>query len=524
MTGKNLEAAALSKVMQEFLGSASAAAVLENGEEIFHFGDDALSARYSVSGERDKALLHLWSAERNTVRRVIDAELKKDHLLLHVQRFGQAKPSKLEIVRDRDRRTPAAKKAARLVYQQLLTRVLERAFPDWKLDRLSSAMDLERSFGPIYARGMLRRGRSAFAVLGVNAQESQASVDAALTFGLLWLHACREKYAAQLAVEGVRLFVPAGSSAVLRERIACLNHAAAKFELYELAERERSLEQMDCSDRGNIKTHLVRCVDQRAAGERFHDAIERVLSLAGVTREQLEWVALSAAEIAFRRNGLEFARARVAHAASGLQSAHEIVFGTGANETRLSDEMAPLFAALTTQLFESRRPEGQRSDPLWRMQPERWLESLVVRDVCAIESGLERSAVYSQVPAFSASDRAMIDVLTCTREGRLVVVELKADEDIHLPLQGLDYWARVTWHHARAEFQKYGYFAGRELSPQAPQLILVAPALRVHPSTDVLLRYLSPEIEWTLAGIDERWREGVKVVFRKRSQARVASV
>jgi hypothetical protein len=31
-----------------------------------------------------------------------------------------------------------------------------------------------------------------------------------------------------------------------------------------------------------------------------------------------------------------------------------------------------------------------------------------------------------------------------------------------------------------------------------------------------LLRYLSPEIEWELVGIDERWREGVKVVFRKR--------
>ena len=29
----------------------------------------------------------------------------------------------------------------------------------------------------------------------------------------------------------------------------------------------------------------------------------------------------------------------------------------------------------------------------------------------------------------------MIDVLTVTREGRLAVLELKANEDIHLPLQ-----------------------------------------------------------------------------------------
>ena len=110
----------------------------------------------------------------------------------------------------------------------------------------------------------------------------------------------------------------------------------------------------------------------------------------------------------------------------------------------------------------------------------------------------------------------MIDVLVSNREGRLAVVELKADEDIHLPLQAVDYWSRVASHHARGEFQKFGYFAGRELSSQKPLLIMVAPALHVHPATDTLLRHVSPEIEWVLLGIDERWRKELKVVFRKR--------
>ena len=47
---------------------------------------------------------------------------------------------------------------------------------------------------------------------------------------------------------------------------------------------------------------------------------------------------------------------------------------------------------------------------------------------------------------------------------------VKADEDIHLPLQGLDYWARVQWHHGRGEFLKFGYFGGRELSAEAIRL------------------------------------------------------
>ena len=90
----------------------------------------------------------------------------------------------------------------------------------------------------------------------------------------------------------------------------------------------------------------------------------------------------------------------------------------------------------------------------------------------------------------------MIDVLTTTRDGRLAVLELKADEDIHLPLQGLDYWSRVEWHHSRAEFPRFGYFPDQELSPEEPPLLfLVAPALHVHPATDMLLSYISPEID-----------------------------
>jgi hypothetical protein len=196
----------------------------------------------------------------------------------------------------------------------------------------------------------------------------------------------------------------------------------------------------------------------------------------------------------------------------------EIVFGVGSEERVLADNNSAAFAQLVRSVGEVRHAEGPRDHRLWRLHPERWLESLVVKNISAVDERLDAGCLYSQVPAFSASDRAMIDVLTVTREGRVAVVELKADEDIHLPLQGLDYWSRVGWHQGRGEFQSFGYFPGRELSAERPLLLLVAPALHVHPATDTLLRYISPEIEWALAGIDERWREGVRVVFRKRSR------
>ena len=92
----------------------------------------------------------------------------------------------------------------------------------------------------------------------------------------------------------------------------------------------------------------------------------------------------------------------------------------------------------------------------------------------------------------------------------------------HLPLQGLDYWARVRWHQQRGEFERFGYFPGSHLSSEPPLLLLVAPALHVHPTTDTLLRYIAPEIDCELAGIDEHWRRGVRVVFRKRREKSAA--
>ena len=536
---------ALTRTLQEFLSEAAGAVVLEDGAVAF----DLAQAKYSISGEHNKCLLHLWSAERNTVRRVLDAEVKNGALRLAVQRMGQARPTKLEICREQDRRSPTAKRAARMAYEHKLRRALERMFPGFAIARMTSGADLEKSFGPVYTRGIIRRGQSAFAVLGVNEKETQASIDAALTFGILWMDGCRENpHFSQRTremghpsclVEGLHLFVPQGCSAVVRERMAHLNRAAAKWRLFEFDEREDAVVEVDSSDRGNVATRLVHAVNEEAARERFAESIEKINAIL----PNCEVAVLSGAEIGFRWRGLEFARARlggelphfsqnrgeVGHPSSfhyprelesgnpnPFQYRQEIVFGVGAEERMLEERNFGFFVQLLTAVRERRHPYGPRQDRLFRMHAERWLESLVVKDVSVVDERLEAALRYSQVPAFSAADRAMIGVLTVTRQGRLAVVELKADEDIHLPLQGLDYWARVEWHHGRGEFSRFGYFEERELSAEAPLLFLVAPALHVHPATDVLLRYIAPEIEWVFVGIDERWREGVRVVFRKR--------
>jgi hypothetical protein len=496
----------LTRELEEFLAGSTEAVVLEEGAVTF----DLSEARYSVSEQHGKCLLHLWSHERNVVRRVVDVERAKESLLLSVIRFGQTRPIKLEICRSRDRRSPAAKQTVRARYKMLLTRLIEREFPAHKLDALTSSTDLERSFGPVYARSVMRRGSAWTAVLGVNAEELQASIDGALTFGLLWLDHERE-HCGKSFVESLALFVPARTSSVVRARMAHLARGICKWRLFEVDERAGEMQEVECKDVGNIETRLVRCADEAAARGRFKASIERVRALVPET----EIAVVTPGEIAFRLHGLEFARARMAMSEASFRATEELVFGAGASETAVTDDNAEQFAAFAEVVREARQAHSDGLHPLRRACPERWLESLVVRDVAAIDPRLDTACVYSQVPAFSASDRAMIDVLAATLERRLAVIELKADEDIHLPLQGLDYWARVRWHQQRGEFTRFGYFPGGELSAEPPLLILVAPALHVHPASDTLLRYLSPAIDWQLVAVDERWRDGVRVVFRK---------
>jgi hypothetical protein len=501
-----ISASALSKLLEEYLAAEPTVTILEDSLPLF----DLSLSHYSVSDQNGKCLLHLWSDERNLVRRVLDAERKQGSLQLSVQRFGKPQPSVLEFCSTSDRRSTSTKKAARAQYAKILQRILAVENPGFHLDSISTGMDLEHSFSPIYTRALIRRGNSAFAVLGVNATEMQSSIDAALAFGILWLDACRRHSTASVIVEGLKLFVPPGTSPVLRQRIAHLHRGLAKWELHELDERTQQLTTFDTTDAGNIATRLVHAPDKHSALERFAGSIAQVLAIVPDAAP----VVISPSDLVFRLHGLQFAGARLAVTRNSFHPAEQLYFGVRTAEFPVDGSNQEAFHDYLRHIA-TRRNSRDRSDPIHRAVPERWIESLIVRDVTVLDSRLDGLHVYSQVPAFAACDRAMIDVLTTTRDARLAVVELKADEDIHLPLQGLDYWSRVRFHHQRREFQQFGYFSGRELSPADPLLFLVAPALRIHPTTDQILRYLSPDIDWTLLAIDERWRDGIRVIFRK---------
>ncbi len=517
----------LVQAIESYLADHPAAGILEEGRVVF----DMHTARYSIGESHGRCLLQLWSEERNLVRTVVEVQHRAHSLRIMTRRMGAVRPQALELVPTGDRRTPTARNAGRRNYQRMLERVLARYFVDARVDGFRSAMDLEHSFGPAYVRGRLLKGTIAEAVIGVGAAESSSTIDGVLTLGILWLDYCRQHANARRHFGGLKVIVPADSSRTVAERMAWLNHGAADFQLFTLNERSEELEAVDFRDTGNLESRLVHAFSRSAAIERCKPGIDRILSfLPDEARQRVEVLATSSTHVGLLLYGLEFARVHHGAAAKSFARENEITFGAGANETLLTEENEDLARELLLRLFQSRHADGAHVDPLYRLQPERWLESRVRTGISDLLPNLRSDLVYSQVPALCRGDRGMLDLLTLDRNGRLVVMELKADEDLHLPLQALDYWIRVRALNADrwpglggsrpvSAFERAGYFEGAEVSALDPRLMLILPALRIHPANETVLRFLSPKVEWELLAVGEHWRRELKAVFRKSSRA-----
>ena len=499
--------------------------MLEDGRVLF----DMRLARYSIIESHGRCLLQLWSEERNVVRTVLEVQQRANSLRVMTRRMGAPKPQALELVPNSDRRTPTARDSARRNYQRLLERVLTRAFLGARVDGFRSAMDLEHSFGPAYVRGRLLRGTASDAVIGISQAESSTAIDGILTPGILWLDYCRLKADVRRHFGGLKIIVPAGAWRTTAERMAWLNHSAAEFHLYALDERTEELELIDFRDNGNQVVRLTHAFSHEAALQRCETGIKKVVSLLpSGTEKRVEVRPRSAAEVGLLLHGLEFARVRQGASTHSFARQEEISFGAGANETLLTAETEGLCRELCARLFAGRHRDGTHNDPLFRMQPERWLESVFRAGVADLLPTLRGDVVYAQVPALSSGDRGMLDLLAVDRNGRLCVIELKADEDLQLPMQALDYWIRVRALNADrrrttmgdrllSAFEREGYFPAVGISEFPPRLILAAPALRIHPANLPVLRYFSPDVDWELIALAEHWRHELKIVFRKRS-------
>src|ERR1700728_3329327 len=211
----------LARSIEDFLAEHPHAAILEDGRLLF----DLRLAHCSITADHGRCLLHLWSDERTTVRTISGIQPRRDTLRLETHRFGQSKPHTLTLVPDPDFRTPTARHTARRRYLRTPEQPPAPHFAGWSPEGFRSAMDLEHSFGPAYARGILTKAQSAWAIIGVGPEEPPTVIDGALTLGILWLDYCRAHAGGRRLFHGLRVIVPTGLAATTRARMAWLNPA-----------------------------------------------------------------------------------------------------------------------------------------------------------------------------------------------------------------------------------------------------------------------------------------------------------
>lgn len=488
-------AAELEGSLREFTAEAGVE-LRENGRTVWFSG-----LSWEVRGAAEKPLLHLWSQEYNITRRVLAiTDRSGQRLALAVERFGRSKPECLELVRmDFDR---PARETSRSAFCERLRRILAEQFPDETLKSLTISSDLEHSLSGNYARGLLCRGSSHWAVLGVADGESADTVDNSLTFALLWLERVRQSRR-RGSIAGLRLLLPAGATRTVAHRFAALR-SDTPVELYECDPVRETLEKLDPRSAGNVDSSLVPHREAQSLLDQAHAALAPIV--ASSPQSVSLHPSVPSREVWVRFRGLAIAR----------WYAGQVFFGTMEPRESLEAGTAPQWRELMRELELHRHPLATDTrHPLYRAQAERWLESIVREDVTRIDASLDPRFVYTQVFANAGGEHGILDLLTVTRTGRLAILELKASEHIHLPLQAAEYWLRVRRHLERGDFSRYGYFTGKELQSAPPIVYLVAPALRFHPATDTLLRCLTPELEVVRVGLAEKWRRGLRVVARQ---------
>jgi len=484
------------------LAKSGAVEVQENGRRVA-----GAELHFEVRAENSALLIHLWSDAESVVRRVVGiAEQSGDCVVLEVKRFGHTRPARLEF-RTAARERPAEQQMTRSRRAEFLVRfgqILRDKFPDETLDSLSARDDLERSLSECYARGLMHRGSEAWAVAGVSAGESAATIDAALTAGLLWFDSARDSSAARTrTVAGLRLFLPKGATHVTAHRMAALV-SSLRVELYELDELHGVAHRREPGDASNLSTRLIPRREVESLLAAAAPGVEPIVRLAPQAIRLS--VAADGKSVALRFRGLQFA----------TWEAMGITFGLGDHTQPLTAASRPRLEKLVRELETHRNPLATDvKHRLYRAQAERWFESLVQEDPGRVDPRLDPQHIYSQVPAVSGGERGILDLLGVTRNGRLAIIELKAEEELHLVLQAADYWLRVRRHQERDDFRRNGYFQGVELQGLPPRVYLVAPALRFHPANAPLLRYLTREMEVIRVGVQENWRRGLRVSLRQ---------
>jgi len=485
----------LRSVVERFIAAAGQPVVLDPGEEPLAL----VGENWNISEWNGRLVLQAWDANRSLVRKITSVkEQRRDRISLGTERFRHV-PGEMQIA---DLAAPGGvelrRKSSRMAFRDRLRMILAREFPEWRTEDVSSDANLEQSLSPSYVRAYLRRGSgtSSFGIAVLAAPPDATDSSAVVPFGLIWLAYLRRREKG-LLVNRLILYVPARQEQGAAFRAALVDPGELTCELFVYDDRDCT-GAIDFSDAGNIESTLPPCHRPLQPNSEAADLPEM---------ENVDRVEQSDGSISLRVRGLEF----------GRSSGGRLFCGIGRKRPCSATTLGRMAAEIARLRYEGAE---DRQHPLYSQSPEGWLESQVLANPQTIDASLRRTPIYGQVPVFSGPERGVIDLLGIDDTGRLVVIEIKATADLQLPFQALDYWLRVRKHLAAGDFERLGYFAGITIRRDAPRILLVAPALEFHSTTETVMSALVPHIDFTRIGLGANWRSELRVMFRLRGAER----
>jgi hypothetical protein len=486
----------LRSVVERFIAAAAQPAVLDPGEEPLAL----IGQNWDISEWNGRLVLQAWDNHRNLVRKIVAIkDQRRDRILFVTERFpktaGEMQIADLAAVGGIELR----RKSSRVAFRDRFRLMLAREFPDWRTEDISSDANLEQSLSPSYVRAYLRRGSgvSSFGIAVMAAPPDALDCSAVVPFGLIWLDYLRRREKG-MSVNRLLLYVPVHEEQATAFRAALIDPAALTCQLFVYDERDCA-GTVDFADAGNIESTLPPCHRPLQPNAGSADLPELPADVDSIEQ--------SDGAISLRVRGLEF----------GRSSGGRLSCGIG----RKRPCSAATLAQMASEVGRLRNDAAEdRQHPLYSQSPEGWLESQVLANPGVIDASLRRMPIYGQVPIFSGPERGVIDLLGIDDTGRLTVIELKTTADLQLPFQALDYWLRVRKHLVAGDFERLGYFPGIAIRRDAPRILLVAPSLEFHSTTETMIGALAPQIDFTRIGLGAGWRSELRVMFRLRGADR----
>jgi hypothetical protein len=232
---------------------------------------------------------------------------------------------------------------------------------------------------------------------------------------------------------------------------------------------------------------------------------EAARDIIAITPDQIDVIYSRQGET-LRFMGLPFARMR------SVVGKERGWFGTEKNRELITNESRPRLRSLVDELSEYRRHDSaNKRHRLYRQAPEAWLESILRRNIALLDPNIILSPIYNQFRA--SNDR--IDLLALRKDGRLVIIELKASPDREMIFQAADYWRKIEVGRRQGRLHEARLFGDREIIDKPSLVYLVAPAWSFHRDFEYFARMLTKEIELWRFELHEDWRREVKVIARR---------